>query len=107
MDLWVIDPKGEKCYYSNPDSEIGGRMSNDFTEGYGPEEFCLKKAIEGEYKIQVNYFGTDSQKMLQPVVVQATIYTNFGRKNQKKQVLTLQLGEEDEVYTVGTITFKK
>ena len=45
--------------------------------------------------------------MLQPVVVQATIYTNFGRKNQEKQVLTLQLGKEEEVYTVGTITFKK
>lgn len=107
MDLWVIDPQEEKCYYSNRETEIGGRMSNDFREGYGPEEFCLKKAIEGEYKIQVNYYGTDSQKMLQPVVVQATIYTNFGRKNQEKQVLTLQLGEKKDVYTVGTITFKK
>ena len=55
MDLWVIDPQGEKCNYSNRETEIGGRMSNDFREGYGPEEFCLKKAIEGEYKIQVNY----------------------------------------------------
>jgi tetratricopeptide (TPR) repeat protein len=105
MDLWVTDPNGEKCYYAHRQTAIGGRISDDIRRGYGPEEFCLKKAIKGEYLIQANYYGTNSQKQLQPVVVQATIYTNFGRPNQKKQVLTLQLGNAKDVYTVGTIKF--
>jgi len=105
MDLWVTDPNGEKCYYAHRQTAIGGRISDDIRRGYGPEEFCLKKAIKGEYLIQANYYGTNSQKRLQPVVVQATIYTNFGRPNQEKQVLTLQLGNAKDVYTVGTIKF--
>ncbi len=105
IDLWVTDPNGEKCYYKHRNTVIGGRISNDITQGYGPEEFCLKKAAKGEYLIQANYYGTRSQKQLQPVVVQATIYTNFGRPNQEKQVLTLQLGNAKDVYTVGTIKF--
>lgn len=105
IDLWVTDPNGEKCYYAHRNTAIGGRISNDITQGYGPEEFCLKKAAKGEYLIEADYYGTHSQKQLQPVVVQATIYTNFGRPNQKKQVLTLQLGNAKDVYTVGTIKF--
>lgn len=105
IDLWVTDPNGEKCYYGHRYTAIGGRISDDITQGYGPEEFCLKNAAKGEYLIQANYYGTSNQKRLQPVVVQATIYTNFGRPNQKKQVLTLQLGNAKDVYTVGTIKF--
>ena len=103
IDLWVTDPNGEKCFYSHKETVIGGRISDDITRGYGPEEFCLKNAIKGEYLIQANYFGTANQRRLQPVVVQATIYTHFGMPNQKKQVLTIQLGSANDVYTVGTI----
>ncbi len=46
MDLWVTDPNKETCYYSHKETLIGGRISNDFTEGYGPEQFLLKKAIQ-------------------------------------------------------------
>ena len=105
IDLWVTDPNGEKCYYQHKETAIGGRNSDDITQGYGPEEFCLKKAIKGEYKIQADYYGTRNQKQLQPVVVQATIYTHFGMPNQEKQVLTIQLGKTKEVYTVGTVNF--
>ncbi|MBO4728526.1 MAG: DUF2135 domain-containing protein [Spirochaetaceae bacterium] len=107
IDLWVTDPDGEKCFYQNKVTANGGHMSRDFTQGYGPEEFCIKEAPEGTYKIEANYYGTSSQKMLQPVIVQAEVFTNFGRKNQKREVLTLQLDSVKGVFTIGTITFKK
>ena len=107
IDLWVTDPDGEKCFYQNKVTANGGHMSRDFTQGYGPEEFCIKEAPEGTYKIEANYYGTSSQKMLQPVIVQAEVFTNFGRKNQKREALTLQLDSVKGVFTIGTITFKK
>ena len=107
IDLWVTDPDNEKCFYQNKVTANGGHMSRDFTQGYGPEEFCIKEAPEGTYKIEANYYGTSSQKMLQPVIVQAEVFTNFGRKNQKREVLTLQLDSVKGVFTIGTITFKK
>ena len=66
MDLWVTDPKDEKCYYQNTLTYLGGKISRDVTQGYGPEEFMLKKAENGKYKVQVDYFGTSSQKQLMP-----------------------------------------
>lgn len=105
IDLWVTDPDGEKCSYQNKYTENGARLSRDFTRGYGPEEFCIKKAVKGEYIIQADYYGTSSQKILQPVIVQAEVYTNFGKPNETKQVLTLQLDTVKGNYKVGTITF--
>ena len=107
IDLWVTDPNGEKCYYKHQNTLIGGRLSEDITRGYGPEEFCIKEAKEGDYKIQVHYFGSTVQKKLQPVVVTAVVYTHFGTQKQEKQVLTLQLANKKDVYDVGTVNFKE
>ncbi len=107
IDLWVTDPNGEKCYYKYQNTLIGGRLSEDITRGYGPEEFCLKEAKEGDYIVQVNYFGSSVQKKLQPVVVTAVVYTHFGTPKQEKQVLTLQLANKKDVYDVGTVNFKE
>lgn len=82
MDLWVVDPTDDACGYQNHNTNIGGHISHDFTRGYGPEAFTLKKAIPGTYKIYVNYYGTTSQRMLQPVIVRVTTYRDYGRKNQ-------------------------
>lgn len=107
IDLWVTDPNDEKCYYKNLNTLIGGRLSEDITRGYGPEEFCIKEAKEGDYKIQVHYYGSTVQKKLQPVVVTAVVYTHFGTQKQEKQVLTLQLANKKDVYDVGTVNFKE
>ena len=105
IDLWVTDPDEEKCYYGNKLTALGGRISNDFTQGYGPEEFCIHEAPEGTYKIEANYYANHQQKILQPVTVQAEIYTNFGRPDQKRQVLTLELTEKKETFLIGTVNF--
>ncbi len=39
IDLHVIDPYKEECYYSHRETKIGGRISADNTSGYGPEQF--------------------------------------------------------------------
>ncbi len=106
IDLWVTDPKSEKCYYGHKITKQGGRMSRDFTQGYGPEEFCIKVAPKGNYKIECNYYGNHQQKLLQPVIVQAEVYTNFGRKNQTKQVMTLQLDDIKQTFHIGDIKVK-
>lgn len=101
VDLWVTDKDGEKCYYGNKLTANGGRMSRDFTQGYGPEEFCIRTSPGGSFKIEANYFGNHQQKLLQPVTVQAEVYTNFGRPNQRREVLTLQLDSVKQTFLIG------
>ncbi|MFH2096753.1 MAG: DUF2135 domain-containing protein, partial [Bacteroidota bacterium] len=105
MDLWVTDPRNEKCDYSHNRTEIGGYISRDFTGGYGPEEFLLKKAIAGNYTIEVNYYGSTQQTLTGPTTVMAKLYTNFGSENQKMEEITLRLASSKEVITIGTLKF--
>ena len=101
VDLWVTDGDGEKCFYGNRITRSGARMSRDFTQGYGPEEFCIRTAPGGKLKIEANYFGNRQQRVLQPVTVQAEVYTNFGREGQRREVLTLQLSEVKGTFLIG------
>ena len=105
MDLWVTDPKNEECYYSNKLTYLGGKISEDVTQGYGPEEFMLKKAVKGKYKVQVDYFGTSSQKQLMPVSLRIIFYTHYGTPQQKQQETTVRLSNAKEVIEVGTFEF--
>ncbi|MES2446891.1 MAG: VIT domain-containing protein [Bacteroidota bacterium] len=91
IDLWVTDPKGEKCYYSDPTTEIGGRLSDDFTSGYGPEQFMLKKAMNGKYKIEVNYYGDRQFTISGPTTVTAEIYTRYSTGKQQRKIIVMPL----------------
>ncbi|MFI5204501.1 MAG: DUF2135 domain-containing protein, partial [Flavobacteriales bacterium] len=105
MDLWVTDPLSEICMYSHNRTEAGGAISKDFTGGYGPEEFLIKKAVDGKYKIQVNYFGTRQTTITGPTTVQAELYTNYGKPNQIKKRITLRLEEKKEIIDIGELMF--
>jgi len=107
MDLWVIDPFAEKCYYGAPLSYTGGRMSRDFTRGYGPEEFLIKEALTGKYVIQANYYGSTAQRITGPTTIYLEIYTNYGRKGEKKQTITMQLESQAAVVDIGVLDFSK
>lgn len=106
MDLWVTDPVKEKCYYSNKSTRIGGRMSNDFTGGYGPEMFTLKKAMKGKYLVEINYYGTRSQQASGPTTIQMKLITNYGRPNEEVQEITRRLTENKEILDIGTLVFE-
>jgi uncharacterized protein YfaP (DUF2135 family) len=107
MDLWVTDPEGEKCLYSHSLTYTGGLMSNDFTQGYGPEEFLIRKAITGDYTVEVDYYGTQSQDMLAPVTLHLSFYTNYGKPDQKKQETSLRLDGAKDVVMVGKFGFRR
>ena len=105
IDLWVTDPTNEECYFSNPLTYLGGKISYDVTQGYGPEEFMIKKAPKGTYKIAVNYYGTHSQKQLMPVNLRITFYTHFGTDKEQKQETTVRVTNEKDVIEVGSFKF--
>ncbi|MHA4807256.1 VIT domain-containing protein [Flavitalea flava] len=106
IDLWVTDPAGEKCYYSHRNTEIGGRISNDFTRGLGPEQFMLKKAVKGKYKIEVNYYGDSQQKIAGPTTIMAEVFTGYGTKHQVRRIITMQmLKESNGTVLVGNFDF--
>lgn len=105
MDLWVTDATGEKCYYSNKLTKSGGHLSRDVTQGYGPEEYLVRKAIPGPYRIQTDYYGTHSQKMLAPVTLYAEVYTDYGRPEETRKTSVFRLDGRKQVVHVGDVTY--
>jgi hypothetical protein len=96
IDLWVDEPNGERVIYSNPHSSSGGRLSNDMTSGYGPEEYLLHVAPSGKYQIRLNVFAADRINPNGATVVTAHLIRDFGRSTQHEEVIDLELSAGDE-----------
>jgi TonB-dependent SusC/RagA subfamily outer membrane receptor len=105
IDLHVIEPGGEECYYSHRETKRGGRISEDFTQGYGPEEYEIKKAGNGTYHVQVKYYGDRYQKQQVPSFIKVTIYKNYGRKNQTMSVQNLIMDGQTGMIEIADVKF--
>jgi len=90
IDLWVTDPKGEDCSYDHKSTQIGGRLSNDFTLVFGPEQFLLKKAMKGKYKIKTNFFGERQNRVSGPTTIMAEVYLYYSNGRQKRKIAVFQ-----------------
>jgi len=102
IDLWVIDPNGERAYYGRQLTYQGGRMSNDFTGGYGPEEFLLRDAKPGAYTVKANFYGHNQQILAPATTLMLRLFTGFGTSAQKDETVILRLAGKKEEVTVGT-----
>lgn len=103
IDLHVTDPDKETCFYGNRTTQLGGRISNDITQGYGPEQFMLKKAIPGKYEVFVNYFGDTQVKAEGPSTIMLEIFTRYAGKEEKREVVCVQLSKERKATENGLL----
>ncbi|WP_242004243.1 VIT domain-containing protein [Xanthomonas sontii] len=101
MDLWVTDPNGERCFYGNRATYQGGQLSPDFTGGYGPEEFSLRTAKPGKYKVEANFFGERQPLVTGATTLHLQLSTGWGTAAQRDQQVTLRLTERKETVLVG------
>ncbi|MBP6557174.1 MAG: carboxypeptidase-like regulatory domain-containing protein [Flavobacterium sp.] len=105
IDLHVVEPTGEECFYGHRDTEAGARFSKDFTQGYGPEQYLLRNAVKGKYTIKTNYFGESALTENGPATVMVEIYT---AKNGviERTLQTIQLGKVKENQNLAEITIE-
>lgn len=106
MDLYVADPRGEECFYSHSRTAIGGRVSADVTNGYGPEEFLLHRAIPGTYKVKANFFGTRQQTAIGATTVMLELYLRYGTDRVENKSITLRLDGRGRMVDIGEFRFE-
>jgi len=105
VDLHVIEPNGEECYYGHKNTVMGGLLSRDFTQGYGPEEYSVKKAWPGSYTVKAKYFASHQQSLSGATTLLLYIYKYYGTPQQEKEVVALRLSSNKELITVATVDF--
>ena len=101
LDLWVDEPNGERADYSNDETRIGGRISNDMTDGYGPEEYLLRRAPNGTFTIRADVYSDDEINPNGASRITARLIRNFGRPDEKEEMVEIELlpdssDEEDD-----------
>lgn len=102
IDLWVIDPNGERAYFGRPLTYQGGHMSADFTGGYGPEAFSLRDAKPGTYIVKAQFYGHNQQIVAPATTLMMRLSTGFGRPGQKDEDVVLRLEGRGQEVTVGS-----
>ncbi|WP_284652462.1 VIT domain-containing protein [Flavobacterium terrisoli] len=105
IDLHVVEPTGEECYYAHRDTEAGARFSKDFTQGYGPEQYLLRNPVKGKYTIKTNYFGESALTENGPATVMVEIYTTKAGVTERT-LQTIQLGKVKEHQNLAEITIE-
>jgi tetratricopeptide (TPR) repeat protein len=69
VDLHVVDPKGEECFYSHKKTATGLELYQDITQGLGPEVIRTARAVPGTYHVGVNYFSAGPMGVSRGIVV--------------------------------------
>ena len=94
VDLHVIDPNGDEVYYGRNLSYQGGAITRDATGGYGPEEFALRNAKPGKYRVEANFFGHRQQVLASSTGLMLWLSSGFGTAAQQDQHITLSVRSE-------------
>jgi len=106
VDLHVVEPDGTECYYGHNRTTMGGLVSRDFTHGYGPEEYLIRKAVPGKYQVRAKYFANHKQSLTGGTTILLHIFTNYGRpKLEKSFKTTIRLQTSSDRHEVGEIEF--
>ncbi len=103
VDLHVVEPGGEECFYQHARTASGGQISRDVTTGYGPELYVLPKAPAGLYRVSAQYFAADANRASTRTKVLALIYEGWGTKDEKLSVKALALTGRGESQELGTV----
>ena len=105
MDLWVIEPDGEKCFYSHNRTKSGGELSADQTQGYGPERYQIAKAPPGTYTVVVHAFNTNPNLLGGETHVNVVVTRFAGTPRETVERRTVILKKKDEQVEVCKVKY--
>jgi len=99
VDLHVQEPSGEICFYQNRDTRSGGHLTEDVTEGFGPEMYTLPHGVKGSYRILADYYSTDANRTGNRTKVFLTVYELPGQERQRvtRHAVLLQNQKEKQL----------
>jgi tetratricopeptide (TPR) repeat protein len=69
VDLHVVDPTGEECFYSHKSTRAGLSLYEDITQGLGPEVVTARELDRGTYHIGVRYFAAGPMGISRGIVI--------------------------------------
>lgn len=104
VDLWVTDPAGASCGWTNTYTASGLTLDFDDTNGYGPENITTATAQVGTYSVRADYFSDHDEDVAIPSSCTIVVRLNEGTPNEKTTSYHGTLYDSGDSWTAATIT---
>lgn len=104
LDLHVVTPEGEHCYYGNRTLPSGMGLDVDVTTGYGPEIISSPSPRNGTYLVYINYYGSGAQAD-QLTTAKVTIVSQAGTPDEKMESSVVPLRAPGEITLVKSFQY--
>jgi hypothetical protein len=88
--------------YAEEDFPAGRSLHSRSNCSCGAQEYVLRKAYAGLYKVQIRRWGEGGSR---PEVVRVEVITDFGRPTEKRRSYTLLLPRKPGTYTITDVYF--
>lgn len=96
----ITEPDGKECSSQKPVSKNGGKLEhNNSSYGYY-DEYNIKKALKGKYRISISY--NDYYRNPGLSMVRILCFKNFGRKDQSVSVENVIMNNQSGEVEIGS-----
>jgi uncharacterized protein YfaP (DUF2135 family) len=107
LDLHVITPSGQHCFYANRVIAGGAALDVDVTTGYGPEIFASPRPDRGTWHVYVNYYGAgygNAGGGAKLTTAQVAVVTGEGTPSETQRVYRVPLRAGGELQHVASFS---
>jgi len=112
-NMQIVEPGGEVCNSSKPNSRSGGRFVRGgflpYTNPYDPyywesgEEYLVKKAESGKYRVKVNLYGRSSWYQKAPEIIRIISFKNYQKGGQALSIENVFVDNQYGVVEIGEV----
>ena len=101
VDLHLYRPNGEHCFFGIKQTIAGAKLDKGFDNvtSDGPELIIMEKAIPGEYRVILNYYGPAGRDPAVPIKCTVNLRLKDGRIVRTFEKTLSQVGENQLVDT--------
>lgn len=101
LDLHVISPSGQHCFYANRVIEGGGALDVDVTTGFGPEIFATARPERGVWQVYVNFYGGSAGAL---TTAQVTVITGEGTPAETRRIQRIPMHASGDLQRVASFS---
>ena len=89
FDLQFVNPENQYHKWKHSIADNADVIDREKNFGYNVKEYLIDGSLPGTWQVNVNYLGN---KSLTPSYLKATVYYDYGSRNQRKEVKVFKLG---------------
>ncbi len=104
LDLHLVTPDGEHCFYGNRRLPSGGSLDVDVTTGWGPEIISIPSPKNGTYLVYVNYYGSGKPDQ-ELTTAKVSIVSHAGTPDEKIESSLVPLRAPGDVTLVKSFKY--